>query len=81
MLNDSVNILFYSQQLAASAILDNYRREVLLCLFQVFTFYLYFKYICLELLLLKKIFLELLLLKYKIKILVTALCCSTALNK
>ena len=28
MLNDVVNILFYSQQLAASAILDNYRRKV-----------------------------------------------------
>ena len=55
MLNDSVNILFYSQQLAASAILDNYRREVPLCILQeqVFTFVLYLKYIFIELVLFK----------------------------
>ena len=54
MLTAIVNILFYSQQLATLAILDNYRRKVLLCLLQVqvFTFYLYLKCIFLEILLL-----------------------------
>ena len=49
--------------------------KVLLCLLQVhvFTFYLYFKYIFIEVLLLEWLFLGLLLLKYKINVLVTAL--------
>jgi len=38
MLNDIVNILFYSQQLAASAIKNNFKREVLLYLLQVQAF-------------------------------------------
>ena len=40
MLNYVVTILFYSQQLAASDTLDNYRRNILLFLLQVqdFTF-------------------------------------------
>ena len=47
--------LFYLQQFAASAILDNYGRKVLLRLLQVqvLTLYLYFKYMFLEVLLLE----------------------------
>ena len=71
-----MNILFYLQQLAASAILDNYRRKVLLYLLQVqvFTFYLYFNTFFQEVLLflLVILFLELLLLDHTINVLVTA---------